>query len=178
MQDNSIFTYKFSRVPEITTATFQTQSDSSDPALIKSRDQLEEELKMWYMMFIDKIRGGGHISVAELRRKAGLDISLKDYLFGFDEDCLAYTGTHGLELIKFHPIHLKQIVESNYFNIDFNDFAKLCVDDLEYEKILLEYYDLTYDLTNEKVGILTHEDVKKDIATIERLVKEGKDAEE
>lgn len=123
MQDNSILKYKFSRVPEITTVTFQTQSDSSDPDLIKSRDQLEEELKMWYMMFIDKIRGGGHISVAELRRRAGLDIELNDYLFGFDEDCLAYTGTHGLELIKFHPIHLKPIVKPNYIIIDLDDLA-------------------------------------------------------
>ena len=145
MQDNSIVKYKFSRVPEITTATFQTKSDSSDPDLIKSRDQLEEELKMWYMMFIDKIRGGGHISVAELRRKAGLDISLKDYLFGFDEDCLAYTGTHGLELIKFHPIHLKQILKPNNLNIDFKDLAEVCVNDIEYEKILVEYVDVTED---------------------------------
>jgi hypothetical protein len=59
MENNDFVNYEFSRVPEITTATFQTQSDSSDPALIKSRDQLEEALKMWYMMFIDKIRGGG-----------------------------------------------------------------------------------------------------------------------
>ena len=174
MKNKPIFKYPFSRVPQLTTATFQTKSDSTDPYLIKSRDQLEEELKMWYMMFIDKIRGGGHISVAELRRKAGLDISLKDYLFGFDEDCLAYTGTHGLELIKFHPIHLKQIVEPNYLNMDFNDFAKLCVDDLDYEKVLLEYCDLT----NEAINVLTHEEVKKVIATIEHLVKEWKDAKE
>lgn len=154
MQDNSIVKYKFSRVPEITTATFQTQSDSSDPDLIKSRDQLEEELKMWYMMFIDKIRGGGHISVAELRRKVGLDISLKDYLFGFDEDCLAYTGTHGLELIKFHPIHLKQIIKPNYDFLDFNDFADFCVDD--YEKALIEYHEIAKEdfkfYTTEYIG--------------------------
>ena len=162
MQDNSIFTYKFSRVPEITTATFQTQSDSSDPALIKSRDQLEEELKMWYMMFIDKIRGGGHISVAELRRKAGLDISLKDYLFGFDEDCLAYTGTHGLELIKFHPIHLKPIVKPNYIIIDLDDLTGINTNDedlLEY----LEYIDAA--LAN-----LVPE------SRLEYFVKEGSDA--
>lgn len=145
MKNKNVPNYKFSRVPQITTATFQTQSDSSDPDLIKSRDQLEEELKMWYMMFIDKIRGGGHISVAELRRKAGLDISLEDYLFGFDEDCLAYTGTHGLELIKFHPIHLKQILEPNNLIIDFKDLAEVCVNDDEYEKILLEYADVTED---------------------------------
>ena len=143
MENNDFVNYKFSRVPQITTATFQTQSDSSDPSLIKSRDQLEEELAMWYMMFIDKIRDGGTMSVAELRRKAGLDISLKDYLFGFDEDCLAYTGTHGLELIKFHPIHLKQILEPNHKIIDFEDLAKICVNDAEYEKILLEYVDDT-----------------------------------
>ena len=137
MQANSIVKYKFSRVPEITTATFQTKSDSSDPDLIKSRDQLEEELKMWYMMFIDKIRGGGHISVAELRRRAGLDIELNDYLFGFDEDCLAYTGTHGLELIKFHPIHLKPIVRPNYIIIDLDDFNKISTND----KDLLQYAD-------------------------------------
>ena len=143
MENNDFVNYEFSRVPQITTATFQTQSDSSDPSLIKSRDQLEEELAMWYMMFIDKIRDGGTMSVAELRRKAGLDISLKDYLFGFDEDCLAYTGTHGLELIKFHPIHLKQILKPNNLNIDFEDLAKICVNDAEYEKILLEYVDDT-----------------------------------
>ena len=137
MQDNSIVKYKFSRVPEITTATFQTKSDSSDPDLIKSRDQLEEELKMWYMMFIDKIRGGGHISVAELRRRAGLNVELKDYLFGFDEDCLAYTGTHGLELIKFHPIHLKQIIVLNYAIIDLDDLVKITTNDGD----LLEYTD-------------------------------------
>lgn len=143
MENKTVLNYQFSRVPQITTATFQTQSDSSDPSLIKSRDQLEEELKMWYMMFIDKIRDGGTMSVAELRRKAGLDISLEDYLFGFDEDCLAYTGTHGMELIKFHPIHLKQILESNHKIIDFEDLAKICVNDAEYEKILLEYVDDT-----------------------------------
>ena len=146
MENKNIPNYKFSRVPQITTATFQTQSDSSDPSLIKSRDQLEEELAMWYMMFIDKIRDGGTMSVAELRRKAGLDISLEDYLFGFDEDCLAYTGTHGLELIKFHPIHLKQILEPNYEIIDFDDLAEVCVNDEEYEKILLYYTNVTEDL--------------------------------
>ena len=142
MENNDFVNYEFSRVPQITTATFQTESDSSDPSLIKSRDQLEEELKMWYMMFIDKIRDGGTMSVAELRRKAGLDVSLKDYLFGFDEDCLAYTGTHGLELIKFHPIHLKQILEPNNLIIDFEDLAKICVNDSEYEKISVDYVDL------------------------------------
>ena len=145
MENKNIPNYKFSRVPQITTATFQTQSESSDPSLIKSRDQLEEELKMWYMMFIDKIRDGGTMSVAELRRKAGLDISLEDYLFGFDEDCLAYTGTHGLELIKFHPIHLKQILEPNNLIIDFKDLAEVCVNDEEYEKILLDYANVTED---------------------------------
>ena len=154
MQDNSIVKYKFSRVPEITTATFQTKSDSSDPDLIKSRDQLEEELKMWYMMFIDKIRGGGHISVAELRRRAGLDVELTDYLFGFDEDCLAYTGTHGLELIKFHPIHLKQILEPNYKIIDFEDLAGVSTTDAEYEQAFLEYADVTDD-------VLTNYSIKK-----------------
>ena len=142
MENNDFVNYEFSRVPQITTATFQTESDSSDPSLIKSRDQLEEELKMWYMMFIDKIRDGGTMSVAELRRKAGLDVSLKDYLFGFDEDCLAYTGNHGLELIKFHPVHLKQILEPNYKIIDFEDLAKICVNDSEYEKISVDYVDL------------------------------------
>lgn len=145
MENNDFVNYEFSRVPEITTATFQTQSDSSDPALIKSRDQLEEALKMWYMMFIDKIRGGGHISVAELRRKAGLDISLKDYLFGFDEDCLAYTGNHGLELIKFHPVHLKQILEPNYKIIDFEDLAEVSATDAEYEQAFLQYANVTDD---------------------------------
>ena len=143
MQDNSIVKYKFSRVPEITTATFQTKSDSSDPDLIKSRDQLEEELKMWYMMFIDKIRGGGHISVAELRRRAGLDVELTDYLFGFDEACLAYTGTHGLELIKFHPIHLKQIVKPNYIIIGLDDLTGINANNedlLEYTDAALEYF--------------------------------------
>ena len=143
MKNNDFVNYEFSRVPQITTATFQTAYDSSDPNLIKSRDQLEEELKMWYMMFIDKIRDGGNMSVAELRRKAGLGISLKDYLFGFDEDCLAYTGNHGLEVIKFHPIHLKQILEPNHKIIDFEDLAKICVNDSEYKKILLEYVDDT-----------------------------------
>ena len=141
MQDNSILKYKFSRVPEITTATFQTQSNSSDPDLIKSRDQLEEELKMWYMMFIDKIRGGGHISVAELRRRAGLDVELTDYLFGFDEDCLSYTGTHGLELIKFHPIHLKPIIKPNYI-IDIDDLTGINANDEDHLEYLeyLEYF--------------------------------------
>ena len=143
MENKTVLNYQFSRVPQITTATFQTQSESSDPSLIKSRDQLEEELAMWYMMFIDKIRDGGTMSVAELRRKAGLDISLEDYLFGFDEDCLAYTGTHGMELIKFHPIHLKQILEPNNKIIDFEDLGKICINDAEYEKILLEYVDDT-----------------------------------
>lgn len=162
MQDNSIVKYKFSRVPEITTATFQTHSDSSDPDIIKSRDQLEEELKMWYMMFIDKIRGGGHISVAELRRRAGLDVELTDYLFGFDEDCLAYTGTHGLELIKFHPIHLKQIVKPNYIIIDLDDLTGINANNedlLEY----LEYIDSA--LAN-----LVQE------SRLEYFVKEGTDA--
>ena len=81
MENNDFVNYEFSRVPQITTATFQTASDSSDPSIIKSRDQLEEELAMWYMMFIDKIRDGGTMSVAELRRKAGLDISLNDIRF-------------------------------------------------------------------------------------------------
>ena len=146
MENKTVLKYKFSRVPQITTVTFQTKSESSDPSLIKSRDQLEEELKMWYMMFIDKIRDGGTMSVAELRRKAGLDISLEDYLFGFDEDCLAYTGTHGLELIKFHPIHLKQILEPNNLIIDFKDLAEVCVNDEEYEKILLDYANVTEDV--------------------------------
>lgn len=146
MENKPILRYQFSRVPQITTATFQTKYDSSDPDLIKSRDQLEEELKLWYMMFIDKIRGGGHISVAELRRKAGLDISLKDYLFGFDEDCLAYTGTHGLELIKFHPIHLKQIVDFNTSLIDFTDY-----DD---EDIILEYQNVETEVEISKVGLM------------------------
>ena len=146
--------YEFSRVPQITTATFQTESDSSDPSLIKSRDQLEEELAMWYMMFIDKIRDGGTMSVAELRRKAGLDVSLKDYLFGFDEDCLAYTGNHGLELIKFHPVHLKQILEPNYKIIDFEDLAKVSVTDAEYEQAFLQYADVTDD-------VLTNYSIKK-----------------
>lgn len=159
MKDNSILKYKFSRVPEITTATFQTQSDSSDPDLIKSRDQLEEELKMWYMMFIDKIRGGGHISVAELRRRAGLDIELNDYLFGFDEDCLAYTGTHGLELIRFHPIHLKPIVKPNYIIIDLDDLTGINANNDD----LLEYTH--YALAN-----LVPE------SRLEYFVKEGSDA--
>ena len=149
MENKNVPKYQFSRVPQITTATFQTQSDSSDPSLIKSRDQLEEELKMWYMMFIDKIRDGGTMSVAELRRRAGLDVSLKDYLFGFDEDCLAYTGNHGLELIKFHPVHLKQILEPNYKIIDFEDLAKVSATDAEYEKILLEYTEITAEITED-----------------------------
>ena len=144
MENNNVINYEFSRVPQITTATFQTRSESSDPSLIKSRDQLEEELKMWYMMFIDKIRDGGTMSVAELRRKVGLDVSLKDYLFGFDEDCLAYTGTHGLELIKFHPIHLKQILKPNHEIIDFDDLA--IIKDAEYEQAFLEYADVTDDV--------------------------------
>lgn len=159
MQDNSIVKYKFSRVPEITTATFQTHSDSSDPDIIKSRDQLEEELKMWYMMFIDKIRGGGHISVAELRRRAGLDVELTDYLFGFDEDCLAYTGTHGLELIKFHPIHLKQIVKPNYIIIDLDDLTGINANNED----LLEY-------TDSALANLVQE------SRLEYFVKEGSDA--
>lgn len=146
MENNVTLIYQFSRVPEITTATFQTKSDSSDPDIIKSRDKLEEELKLWYMMFIDKIRGGGHISVAELRRKAGLDISLKDYLFGFDEDCLAYTGTHGLELIKFHPIHLKQIVDFNTSLIDFSMY--------EGEDIILEYQEIETEIAISQIGLM------------------------
>ena len=149
MENKTVLKYQFSRVPQITTATFQTQSDSSDPSLIKSRDQLEEELTMWYIMFIDKIRDGGTMSVAELRRKAGLDISLEDYLFGFDEDCLAYTGNHGMDLIKFHPIHLKQILEPNHKIIDFEDLAKVSVIDAVYEKAFLDYANVTEDdLTN------------------------------
>ena len=158
MENNDFVNYEFSRVPQITTATFQTESDSSDPSLIKSRDQLEEELKLWYMMFIDKIRDGGTMSVAELRRKAGLDISLEDYLFGFDEDCLAYTGTHGLELIKFHPIHLKLIVKPNYTIINLDDIITVNAND----KDLLEY-------TDSALANLVQE------SRLEYFVKEGSD---
>lgn len=110
-------------------------------------------------MFIDKIRGGGHISVAELRRRAGLDVELTDYLFGFDEDCLAYTGTHGLELIKFHPIHLKPIVKPNYIIIDLDDLTGINANNED----LLEYTDAA--LAN-----LVQE------SRLEYFVKEGSDA--
>ena len=159
MENNDFVNYEFSRVPQITTSTFQTASDSSDPDLIKSRDQLEEELKMWYMMFIDKIRGGGHMSVAELRRRSGLDVELTDYLFGFDEDCLAYTGTHGLELLKFHPIHLKPIVKPNYIIIDLDDLTGINTNNED----LLEYIDAA--LAN-----LAQE------SRLEYFIKEGSDA--
>lgn len=171
MSNKTTLKYQFSRVPEITTATFQTKSESSDPNIIKTRDQLEEELKLWYMMFMDRISNGGHISVAELRRRAGLDISLKDYLFGFDEDCLAYTGNHGLELIKFHPIHLKQIIEPNYLNIDIDDLANLYIGDAEHKQTLLDYADIT----KETFDIYTNNNIKKALSELDHTTKECTD---
>lgn len=50
------------------------------------------------------------VSVAELRRIAGLKVELGDYNVGFDKRCLDYTGSETPEKgIKFLPIHLKRM---------------------------------------------------------------------
>lgn len=97
------------RIPEITLDLFESQ----------------EEYHMWFGYLFDKLMvQNKHISIAELRQKARLDVTNTDYLYGFDYHCLDYTGDakNSISVLTFLPIHVIRIVKPN---VDIVDYSKL-----------------------------------------------------
>lgn len=120
--------------------TMLTIKDKFDPTRIPdiTFDMFEndQEYTMWFSYLYDKLMvQNKHISIAELRQKAGLDVTNTDYLYGFDYHCLDYTGnaTRSARAMSFLPIHVIRIVKPN---TDIVDYTKLISDILaKHDKI-------------------------------------------
>jgi hypothetical protein len=116
------------RIPTIEKGHFKDQAafiDSINPGSYGST--VEDQLELTLQTFLDLLKYGGTISVADIRRMTGKKVATKDYYFGWDISVITQLNIVDGNKIIFPAIYCKQILEPNTDIFDYSRLAAMNV---------------------------------------------------
>ena len=108
------YSLDITRVPVIRAAHFKRQAEAFNDAFELLSSEPGDQMMMWLDGILRHLQSGGNVTVADLRRAAGLEVEPLDEFFGWTNSIALQLKVDEDHTIKFPLIHLKRMAPPSY----------------------------------------------------------------
>lgn len=150
------YSLDITRVPVIKPADFEKQSEAFNEALELLSSTPEDQMLMWLDGILRHLGNGGKVTVADLRRTAGLEVQPLDEFFGWGNSISLQLKVDEDHTIKFPLIHLRRLTppiypeELNWSEFDAVRREGKVIDNFDYYNEFISDIQKVHKLTDEQ----------------------------
>ena len=108
------YSLDITRIPVIKPADFEKQSEDFNEVFELLSMGSEDQMLMWLDGILRHLQSGGNVTVADLRRTAGLEVEPLDEFFGWSNSISLQLKVDQDHTIKFPLIHLRRLTPPIY----------------------------------------------------------------
>lgn len=108
------YSLDITRIPVIKPADFEKQTEAFNEAYELMSCEPEDQMIMWLDGILRHLQSGGNVTVADLRRAAGLEVEPLDEFFGWGNSISLQLKVDEDHTIKFPLIHLRRLTPPIY----------------------------------------------------------------
>lgn len=108
------YSLDITRVPVIKPADFEKQTEAFNEAFELLSSAPEDQMIMWLDGIMRHLSNGGSVTVADLRRTAGLEVEPLDEFFGWNNSISLQLKVDEDHTIKFPLLHLRRLTPPIY----------------------------------------------------------------
>lgn len=107
------YSLDITRIPVIKPAGFEKQTEAFNELYELMSCEPEDQMLVWLDGILRHLQSGGKVTVADLRRAAGLEVEPLDEFFGWDNSISLQLKVEN-HTIKFPLIHLRRLTPPMY----------------------------------------------------------------
>ena len=150
------YSLDITRIPVIKPADFEQQTEDFNEAFELMSLTPEDQMIMWLDGILRHLQSGGKVTVADLRRAAGLEVEPLDEFFGWNINIALQLKINEDRTIKFPLLHLRRMEPPIYpEEIDWTVFDKVhkegkVIDNFDYYNEFISDMQKVHKLTNEQ----------------------------
>lgn len=108
------YSLDITRIPVIKPTDFKQQAENFNAVLEIFSSEPGDQMMMWLDGILRHLQSGGNVTVADLRRAAGLEVEPLDEFFGWDNSISLQLKVDEDHTIKFPLIHLRRLTPPMY----------------------------------------------------------------
>lgn len=108
------YSLDITRIPVIKPSDFEKQTEAFNEAYELMSCEPEDQMIMWLDGILRHLQSGGNVTVADLRRAAGLEVEPLDEFFGWGNSISLQLKVDEDHTIKFPLIHLRRLTPPIY----------------------------------------------------------------
>lgn len=108
------YSLDITRIPIIKPADFEKQTEAFNEAFELLSSAPEDQMMMWLDGILRHLQSGGNVTVADLRRTAGLEVEPLDEFFGWNNSISLQLKVDEDHTIKFPLLHLRRLTPPIY----------------------------------------------------------------
>ena len=156
------YSLDITRIPVIKPADFEKQTEAFNEAFELLLSAPEDQMMMWLDGILRHLQSGGNVTVADLRRTAGLEVEPLDEFFGWNNSISLQLKVDEDYTIKFPLIHLRRLNHPIYpEELDWSEF-----DTVLHEGKVIDNFDYYNEFISDmqKIHKLTDEQTRRFIA--------------
>lgn len=150
------YSLDITRIPVIKPSDFEKQSEDFNEAFELLSMGPEDQMLMWLDGILRHLQSGGNVTVADLRRAAGLEVEPLDEFFGWGNSISLQLKVDEDHTIKFPLIHLKRLNPPAYpEEFIWTEFDKVhkegkVIDNFDYYNQFISDIQSVHKLTDEQ----------------------------
>ena len=156
------YSLDITRIPVIKPADFEKQTEAFNELYELMSCEPEDQMLVWLDSILRHLENGGNVTVADLRRTAGLDVEPLDEFFGWGNSISLQLKVDQDQTIKFPLIHLRRLTPPIYpEELDWSEF-----DTVRREGKVIDNFDYYNEFISDiqKVHKLTYHQTQQFIA--------------
>lgn len=157
-----IYSLDITRIPVIKPEDFEKQTEAFNEAFELLSSAPEDQMMMWLDGILRHLQSGGNVTVADLRRTAGLEVEPLDEFFGWNNSISLQLKVDEDHTIKFPLIHMRRLNPPIYpEELDWSEF-----DTVRREGKVIDNFDYYNEFISDmqKIHKLTDEQTRRFIA--------------
>ena len=150
------YSLDITRIPVIKPADFEKQTEDFNEAFELMSLMPEDQMVMWLDGILRHLGNGGKVTVADLRRAAGLEVEPLDEFFGWGNSISLQLKVDEDHTIKFPLIHLRRLTppiypeEINWSSFDTVRREGKVIDNFDYYNQFISDIQSVHKLTDEQ----------------------------
>ena len=150
------YSLDITRIPVIRASYFKRQAEAFNDAFELLSSEPGDQMMMWLDGIMRHLSNGGTVTVADLRRTAGLEVEPLDEFFGWNHSIALQLKVDEDHTIKFPLIHLKRMAPPSYpEEFDWSAFDTVrregkVIDNFDYYNEFISDLQAVHKLTDEQ----------------------------
>lgn len=150
------YSLDITRIPVIKPADFEKQAEEYNELYELLSCEPEDQMMVWLDSILRHLSNGGNVTVADLRRVAGLEVEPLDEFFGWNQSISLQLKVDEDHTIKFPLLHLRRLTPPIYpEELDWSELDKSLregkvIDNFDYYNEFIYVMQEVHKLTNEQ----------------------------